>query len=138
MTTILILEDNLELALYWKEILEAKKYAVSCCSKVSGALDFIQERFPDLLIVDMLLKEGSRTLTEGGLTLLGKLQLMNISNYSPAIIGVSAYKRSPYLYTTPLEIAETMGLDIALYKPISSMQLAESVELLLTSKGLAC
>jgi len=130
MAKILIFEDDLALALYWRRLLEAQQHSVQCCAAVEAALTLVDTTNPDLVIVDMLIKAGNTTLTEGGLTLISKLRMLG-SN-CPRLLGVSGMKRSHYLHSTALEIAKNMGLDLALYKPISEEQLLHSVSHLLT------
>jgi len=131
MAKILIFEDDISLALYWKRLLEAQRHSVQHCTLVAAALDVIEEMKPDLIIVDMLIKSGDRMLPEGGITLIGKLRLQSGSSRL-RILGVSGMKRGAYLNSTALEIATTMGVDMSLYKPISAEQLLESVSHLLT------
>ncbi|MEL6940778.1 MAG: response regulator [Cyanobacteria bacterium J06598_1] len=132
MAKVLILEDNLELALYWQRLLEAQNHGVQCCDTVAAALTLTEKMQPDLVIVDMLIKSGDTPLPQGGLTLVGKLKLLGTS--CPPLLGVSGMKRSNYLKSTALEVAEKMGLDLALYKPISEEQLLRAVSYLLTLK----
>ena len=132
MATILIFEDNSSLALCWREALEEKNHHVCCCTTVQDALAMTEKLMPDMIITDMMIKQGGQFIPEGGLTLLARLKI----KYSPppGIIGVSGFKPGLYCQATALEIAKNSGIDLALYKPFSIEQLLAAVEQLLASK----
>ncbi|MGD1900587.1 MAG: response regulator transcription factor [Phormidesmis sp.] len=130
MTQILIFEDDDRLSAYWKTLLEAEDYTAECCSTMKESLIVMEQTPPDLIIVDMLIKQGGRLVAEGGLTLIAKLKLQSIDFRGP-IIGVSGMKKGPFLRSTPLDIAKQMGIDVALYKPVCPDQLLQTVERLL-------
>ncbi|MEM8611790.1 MAG: response regulator [Cyanobacteria bacterium P01_H01_bin.105] len=132
MATVLIFEDDMPLASYWRKTLEAKNHSVYCCAKVQDALEIATTIQPDLVVMDMMIKQDGQFIPEGGLTLLTHLKL-NFDG-SPSIICVSGYKPGVYRQSTALEIAKHTGVDLALYKPISSEQLLEAVEQLLANK----
>ncbi|MBE9066309.1 response regulator transcription factor [Leptolyngbya cf. ectocarpi LEGE 11479] len=131
MATVLIFEDDMQLSSYWRKVLEAKNHAVYCCATVKDALAMATTIRPDVIVMDMMIKENGQFIPEGGLTLLTQLKL----NYdgSPGVIGVSGYKPGIYNQSTALEIAKYTGIDLALYKPIASEQLLEAVEQLLAN-----
>lgn len=129
MAKILIFEDNIDLSLYWQRLLESQAHSVQCCDSVAAALAIVETMKPDLVIADMLIKSGEATRPEGGLTLISKLQMLGPKRLR--ILGVSGMKPNIYLKSTALEIAENMGIDMALYKPLSAEQLLESVHYLL-------
>ena len=132
MATILIFEDNAALALHWRKVLETQNHYVYCCETVNNALSIAKAIKPDIVVVDMMIRKDGQLVTEGGLTLLTHLNL----EYSgaPKIIGVSGFKPGIYSKSTPLELAKRIGVDIALYKPISLEQLLEAVEQLLANR----
>ena len=133
MANILIFEDNVELAHYWREFLEADNHSVWCCMSVDEAFETANEIAPDIVIMDMLIQHDGELIPEGGLTLLSKLRLKYAG--SPYVIGVSGYRPGKYSKVTPLEIAKETGsgIDLALYKPITPEQLINAVNQLLTN-----
>lgn len=129
MAKILIFEDNMPLANYWRQLLELENHDVRCCSTVQTAIEYVTSFVPDLLIVDMLIKHTDPNKYEGGLLLIAKLKLDNL--FSGPILGVSGFRRGPYVHATALDAAQSMGISMALYKPILPTQLVGSVEQLL-------
>ncbi|MDJ0701755.1 MAG: response regulator [Leptolyngbyaceae cyanobacterium MO_188.B28] len=132
MANILIFEDELPLALHWRQRLEAAHHTVQQCDTIPQAIKITESTPPDLVIVDMLVKRGNKTMPEGGLNLIAKLKLMN--KVQPIIIGVSGLRRSRYMASTPLDVANQMGIDMALQKPISPDYLLGIVSRLLEDK----
>ncbi|MGD1808763.1 response regulator [Dapis sp. BLCC M126] len=127
MAKILILEDEILLASYWQKLLESDGHQVVCCSTVSQALKQLSAMFFDLIIADMMIKEQGKFVNSGGLTLIGKRLMCNFPMIP--IIGVSGYK--PTFSNSALEIAKDMGVDLAIYKPISPDTLLNAVNKLL-------
>ncbi|MEM1254016.1 MAG: response regulator [Cyanobacteria bacterium P01_H01_bin.21] len=132
MATILIFEDDVALALHWRKILETSNHSVCCCTTVEDALNMATTTHPDLVVIDMMVKQGGQFIPKGGLTLLSQLKLHY--EESPYIIGVSGFKPGMYSQSTALEIAKHTGVDIALYKPISAEQLSNAVAELLANR----
>ncbi|MGD1950425.1 MAG: response regulator [Leptolyngbyaceae cyanobacterium] len=132
MATILIFDDNASLALQWRKGLETRDHYVCCCETLKNALAVANAIKPDIVVVDMMIRKDGKFVPEGGLTLLTCLNLKYSG--SPKIIGVSGFKPGPYNKSTPLELAKRIGVDIALYKPISLELLLEAVEQLLTNR----
>lgn len=79
-----------------------------------------------------MIKRDKQFVSEGGLTVLN--QLKTYRSHSLPIIGVSGYRPSRYNSITALEIAKTMGISLALYKPIRPEQLQSAVKGLLDSE----
>lgn len=130
MARILILEDEISLSAYWRQLLEEEGHQVFCCSTVPKAIETASSTNPDLIVADMMIKEQGRFVDSGGITLLSK----RVTGDLPAIpiIGVSGYKpQIRHLSMSALEIAKTMGVDLALYKPIAPATLLTAIDTLL-------
>lgn len=59
MTKILIIEDDLDLANLFKSVLEHADYEVSTASNGKVALDFLDKKYVDLIITDIMMPEMS-------------------------------------------------------------------------------
>ena len=130
MARILILEDEISLSSYWRRLLEEHGHQVVCCSTAPKALEEASSTDFDLIVADMMLKEQNRYANSGGLTLLSK----RVTGDLPPIpiIGVSGHKpQAKLLPMSALEIAKTMGVDLALYKPIAPDTLLGAIDKLL-------
>lgn len=130
MATILILEDNFELSLQWKILLELHQHHVHCTTQIDEALTLVEQLNPQLIIVDMLIRDGNQLQAEGGLTLITRLKLD--TDFDGLILGVSGLTKGPYVQNTPLEVAKQLGVTKALYKPISPEAFLEVVHDLLS------
>lgn len=132
MKHILILEDEISLAAYWQNGLETSGYQVTCCCTTDQAIEQISSGDFSLIITDMMIKVQGYDEFEnkGGITIVAA-RAMGKFPWVP-IIGVSGHKPRPrYCRTSPLQIAENMGVDLALYKPIRLDVLLEAVKTLL-------
>lgn len=129
MGTILICEDNIPLAAYWRKLLEAQNHTVYCSETVSQALKLAKKICPDLVITDMMIRKNERFLPEGGITLVS--QLRRNSQQSIPVICVSGYRATCHNPLPPLEIVKTMKVDLTLYKPIAPKKLLNAVHELL-------
>jgi CheY-like chemotaxis protein len=131
MAKILIFEDDQSLALYWQQLLEQASHEVRCCDSVEQAMEIVALMQPDLIVADMLIKQEGKFVSEGGLSLVSKLRLRE--QFVGCILGVSGFRRGPYAQNTALDAARNMGIDMALYKPITAEQLLDAVAQLLDS-----
>ena len=129
MTTILICEDDIALASYWRHLLEAEDHIVYCCETAVKALELLKTTSPDLVITDMMIKENGKFVAKGGITLVNKLRQK--TQPSIPVICVSGYRPNRYNVIPALELVKTMGVDMALYKPISPKKLLNAVTSLL-------
>lgn len=129
MADILILEDNLELALHWQLALEPHQHAVRCAANVDHAMKLFNQQMPDLIITDMLIRDNNQIQAEGGLVFISRINLN--TTFNGPILGISGFTKSHYARTTPLDFAKQLGISMALYKPILSDQLIDAVDYLL-------
>lgn len=133
MASIVIFEDDTALALHWQQILEDENHQVQTCKTLSSAIARIEQINPDVVITDMMIKQGDKFIPEGGLTLISKVAMM--PNCKAHIIAVSGFRPKPHLHVTALDLAKLSGVDVALYKPIGAIKLIEAVNQLLADSS---
>lgn len=130
MKTVLLLEDDFDLASHWKELLEELGHGVIHVTDTESAIKAFEESEVDLVISDILIRspEGKASRS-GGLSLLSHINLSSKSK--PKILAVSG--AHPQLNV--LKHATAMKADRTLTKPIDADELAAVVtELLLADE----
>ena len=126
MKTILILEDQLELASYWREAIEEAGYRVVHAPKMEDATSFLSVNHIDIIVTDMLIRnEDDELQPTGGLTLLSHINLSG--EKPPKIIAVSG--AHPALHV--LKHAQSMGADRCIAKPFAPAELISVISELL-------
>ena len=126
MITILIMEDQAELAAYWREDLEEAGYNVLHVSNFEEAVAVLEIRDVNVVVSDMLIRDDdNRPSKTGGLSLLSHLRLH--SDPQPKTIAVSG--AHPQLNI--LRHAELLQADACIVKPFTSQELVEKVKELL-------
>jgi DNA-binding NtrC family response regulator len=122
--SILILEDDFELAMYWRMALEERGYSVSQHSTVDSAITAIDgAKAIDLVITDLLITDGAnRYSNRGGLSLLSHIELR--SKNPPKRIAISGAR--PQIKA--LETAAQLKADRTLQKPVDVDELVGIVE----------
>ncbi len=116
---VLILEDNLALALEWVSTFELNQCEVTLCDNVRDALDFLESETYDLLITDLFLNEQ-----QGGLYLLREIAKLEIS--APPIIAVTGAvipNQSETDRNIFLESARLLGATTYIQKPFPAGEL---------------
>ena len=122
MKTVLILEDQLELAGYWRQTLEDAGYRVRHARNTEDAITFLSVDPIDVVVTDMLIRdEDNKLIPSGGLSLLGHLNI-NVKQ-PPKIIAVSG--AHPDLHV--LKHAEALGADRCVGKPFTATKLLSIV-----------
>jgi CheY-like chemotaxis protein len=118
-TRILLLEDDRELAAYWKSALEERGYYVAHESNVDSAILALKFAKPfDLVITDILIRDADdRVGTKGGFTLLTHVSL-NMRE-KPKMIAISGANAS----LNVLRHAELLRADRTLTKPITAEEM---------------
>ena len=126
MKTVLIMEDQAELASYWREHLENAGYNVIHASDFEDAVELLKTREVQVVVSDMLIRDDDdRPSKTGGLSLLSHLRLH--VNPPPKTIAVSG--AHPQLNI--LRHAELLQADECIVKPFTAEALVEKVEELL-------
>ena len=122
MKTILIMEDQTELASFWREVLEEANYRVLHASNMEEATALLSVEEIDVVITDMLIREENNTLApSGGLSLMTHINL-HVPN-RPKIIAVSG--AHPDLHV--LQHARVIGAKRTLIKPFTPEELLDAV-----------
>ena len=127
MKTVLILEDQHELASYWREFIEEAGYRVVHALNMGDATSFLNVNSIDIIVTDMLIRDEEAELQpSGGLTLLSHINL-HVDN-PPKIIAVSG--AHPDLHV--LKHAKSMGADRCIGKPFTPAELLSIISELLS------
>jgi CheY-like chemotaxis protein len=130
MARIIIMDDEIALAHYWRQILQEAGHQVVCCRSVDQCLKHLANNAFDLIIADMIIRAPQDFPDKGGITLVGK----RVTGAIPLIpiLGVSGFRPKPPHYDqSPLQFAKDMGIELALYKPITPEELLLAVNKLL-------
>lgn len=128
MKRVLIMEDNIDLAMEWAAAFELNQCEVTLCNNVEDAIGFLENESFDLLITDLFVKEQ-----EGGFHLLRKLNLnpekkvptiavtgaripqnndkdknKNVFLESATLLGASSYIQKPFPAAELVVMAHTL------------------------------
>lgn len=125
---ILILEDDVRLALQWSRALVANGFEVLVTHSGTEALAVFLDNAVDLCIVDLLVEENGKPSSNGGLTFLGKMGAGNRKNTK--ILGVSGVSQS-FLSVDAKQHLLTFGAEEFLAKPFTDAELVEQILLML-------
>ena len=118
---ILVVDDDRQVLRYMRNVLEKSGYAVTATTSGKRALAIIQERIPDLLILDLNMPEPD------GFDVL-KAERSKFPYLR--ILAVSGY-----LHGALLEAAELLGAAATLEKPVTADVLAAKVRDVLGDRG---
>ncbi len=123
MKTLLILEDDTELAINWQLALEAAGYTVRHAADTEEAIRIVDEGGIDLVISDLLIRDvHQQPRNTGGLTLLSHIKLWMTDK--PPVIAVSGTSAQLNL----LDYAGQMEADVVLRKPVSADEIVAQVK----------
>ncbi len=111
MTTVLVVEDYAPLRTLYQKSLTSQGFAVNAASTCEEAFVYLRTSTPDIVLLDMSLSDGSG---------------MVVANY---LSGQERFSETQVVIVTGndqyQQIADTVGCDYYLYKPVS-------IEMLLT------
>ena len=130
MATILILEDDADLAEQWINVLEEQGHMAVHATRGNIAKSIVNTQPVDLIIADIFIKEGEEYVADGGLSLLGHLQVNRASLHAkrtPVII-VTGSSMKVGLGIEVLDTARDLGAVETLRKPIDMDELLAAVE----------
>jgi len=119
MPNVLIMEDNIALALEWREVFEMNGYNVVLEHDGDSAIERLETEKFDLVVTDLIIPKG-----RGGLSVIGKLRSMRKA--APACIVISGAKIDPNRRDDTnffLRQAEKLGADVTLQKPIQGAEI---------------
>jgi len=116
---VLIMEDNHDLAVEWRDAFELNQYSVALSSNGDEAAKYLASEKFDLVITDIFVKNG-----KGGLFLL--TQLLKMGADAPpaiAVTGAFAHSNSSEEQNLFLEQAGRLGASANISKPFLPMEL---------------
>jgi CheY-like chemotaxis protein len=120
MKNILIMEDNLSLAMDWRDAFELNGHQVTLCHTGDEAIVNLEEFEFDLVVTDMFVPKG-----KGGLHVIGKLATMGAD--APVTIAVTGARgQSEYpLESTNIFLnqAKRLGSSVCIEKPFPAAEL---------------
>ena len=130
---VVIVDDDQKLASLWQHYLQDQGYIVDVCSNVEDAEILVHSNSYDVAIVDIFLREGDRIHSEGGVTLINRLRLKEVTNTTKQRIKVLAITGAPERSFGNFNALESVTelSDRLLHKPIPLDTLGKEVALLL-------
>lgn len=127
MKKILILEDDFDLAMHWKMHLEESDYAVIHTSTFEEAKRILLDEDVDVIISDILIREGEsddKFSSTGGLSLLSFANLYQQFDEKPKFIAVSG----SLIGENVLKHATALNADRTIIKPVALEVLTMTVQ----------
>lgn len=138
-TSILIFEDDLDLAWQWRDELKAKGYHVDHVWKAEAAKRLCRERRYNLIICDIFLRDQVGTIIpEGGVSLIYNLRLkasQDLPKWTRKVPIIVVTASNSFFGIDPLHPLRNFEGISLLRKPIPSPKLMEMVEQILSSQG---
>ena len=117
------MEDQPELASYWRETLEDAGYIVLHAADFEEASSLLESREVQVVVSDMLIRDGNNnTSKSGGLTLLSHISL----NVDPAPKMIAVSGAHPDLHI--LRHAELFNAAASIIKPFTAEELLDTVK----------
>jgi len=116
---VLIMEDNISLALEWKEAFELNQFDVVLCGNADEVISYLENESFDLVVTDIFIAGG-----KGGLHVLAKLSSM-LEDAPPAITVTGARIISDNQSETNLFLAQAkrLGSTVNIEKPFPPKEL---------------
>lgn len=122
--TILLVEDNKDIAIYIRSIFPNNKYNIIYCSNGEEAYKLAESLIPDIIITDIIMPK------KDGIELIKKIKASTLLNHIPVII-ISAKNRNEDIFE-----GLKVGADTYLVKPFQPEELKIHVSNLLASRDL--
>ncbi len=116
---ILILEDDLEFGPLLQESLQLEGYSVSLYTLASRAIAHLDENDADLVITDLLIRDGDNYVQDGGIKLISEIK--QIRSLNVPVIAISGSFRKDQYYA--MSTAMTVGADKTIAKPVDPKEL---------------
>lgn len=130
MSRILILDDDVHLALQWSRALEARGHNVLVTHGASDAYEAFEAHPVDLCVVDLLVRPEEQDNPDGGLVFLGRIPLHRRKGVK--IIGVSGAIGGTFGIDAR-KLLMTFGADGFLQKPFLDAELVSDIEAILVA-----
>jgi DNA-binding response OmpR family regulator/nitrogen-specific signal transduction histidine kinase len=122
--TILLVEDNKDIAIFIRSIFPNNKYNIVYCSNGEDAYKLVESTVPDIIITDIIMPK------KNGIELIKDIKTSSLLNHIPIII-ISAKNRNEDIYE-----GLKVGADTYLAKPFQPEELKIRVNNLLASHNL--
>lgn len=122
--TILLVEDNKDIAIFIRSIFPNNKYNIVYCSNGEDAYKLVESTVPDIIITDIIMPK------KNGIELIKDIKTSSLLNHIPIII-ISAKNRNEDIYE-----GLKVGADTYLAKPFQPEELKIRVNNLLASRNL--
>lgn len=122
--TILLVEDNKDIAIFIRSIFPNNKYNIVYCSNGEDAYKLVESTVPDIIITDIIMPK------KNGIELIKDIKTSSLLNHIPIII-ISAKNRNEDIYE-----GLKVGADTYLAKPFQPDELKIRVNNLLASRNL--
>lgn len=122
--TILLVEDNKDIAIFIRSIFPNNRYNIVYCSNGEDAYKLVESTVPDIIITDIIMPK------KNGIELIKDIKTSSLLNHIPIII-ISAKNRNEDIYE-----GLKVGADTYLAKPFQPEELKIRVNNLLASRNL--
>ena len=133
MARLLLMEDDAEQRTFLAQTLERAGHDVDTCFSASEAMHMAKSEAYDLVITDIIVQVGGRSLPDGGISLIGKLRRVGSESRTlktVPILAISGTYKNPGMEHI-LTAARQVGADAKLEKPVAEEDLLDTVEELL-------
>lgn len=129
-TSVLIVDDDRKLASLWQQYLQDLDYSVDVCHSVEDAEILVHSNRYEVAIIDIFLHDGDRVLSEGGVTLINRLRLKEVTDTESHRIMILAITGAPERALGEFNVLDSVTdlSDSVLHKPISLDALGKEVE----------
>lgn len=136
MPTILIMEDDLPLAAEWQTKLERAGHTVIQTRSATECLEWLEQNTADLLIADIYVQRDGALVPDGGIKLIGLLRAAGgrTERATLPIIAVTGVGRDSGTIPPVLELAQSLGANVTLRKPVAIAELLHTIDTLVTAR----
>lgn len=139
MAKILVMEDEAEFAFHLSDILSLHEHEMVWCRTATEAREALEDQRFDLLISDIYIYKGGKIVSDGGLALIGWIRNAVFSKEYAwlqgfPVIAISGATKLPGNQNI-LQVAQSVGANYALAKPITDQALLETLDQALGGAG---
>lgn len=127
--SILVVDDDPDFVEITKTILETKRYDVRCAYNGDEAFSRLEEKIPDLIILDIMMRKGAE-----GFIVARKLRKDPRYNEIPILMLTSMREQTGFDFPGEPIHSEFLPVDEYTEKPIEPQTLLEKVARLLAKK----
>lgn len=132
MARVLLMDDDLPLALEMASALQKASHDVSICGSATEARRELWHWDFDILITDIIVRKGGRPVPDGGLGLIGWVRHTAMTtpdlDYLPVIAISAEQTRKGMEFILPT--ADRVGADRVFEKPVAMAELLAEIDLL--------